>query len=46
MQHDRTLQKYESQPVLRLTRPDEDNLSETHSTLNFGNGIRKIELGM
>jgi kinesin family protein C2/C3 len=26
-------------------RPDEDNLSESWSTLNFGANIRKIELG-
>jgi len=26
-------------------RPDDDNLSETWSTLNFGQNIRKIELG-
>ena len=26
-------------------RPDEANLGETHSTLGFGQGIRKIELG-
>ena len=26
-------------------RPDASNLGETHSTLGFGQGIRKIELG-